>query len=341
MKGQITEITALEKFDNFVLFQTQTGKVNIDVYFTEDTVWLTQKLIAELFEKGRSTITEHLKKIFAENELNENSVCRDFRHTARDGKNYLTKYYNLRAITAVGYRVNSHRAIEFRKWATEVLHEYIIKGFAMDDERLKQIKHFGQDYFDEMLERIREIRLSERRLYQKITDIYALSADYDSQAEVTQHFFASVQNKLHWAITGKTAAEIIYTEADAKKVYMGLKTWKHAPEGKILKSDVVIAKNYLNKEHLKNLERLVTAYLDLAENRARNRKVMNMKDWDAFLIQFLELSDAPILTDLGKISMLEAKLKAEGEFEKYRPVQDKLYISDFDKLIEKSSDKKP
>jgi len=188
MKDQTTEITALEKFDNFVLFQTQTGKVNIDVYFTEDTVWLTQKLIAELFEKGRSTITEHLKKIFAENELNENSVCRDFRHTARDGKNYLTKYYNLRAITAVGYRVNSHRAIEFRKWATEVLHEYIIKGFAMDDERLKQIKHFGQDYFDEMLERIREIRLSERRLYQKITDIYALSADYDSLAEVTQHF---------------------------------------------------------------------------------------------------------------------------------------------------------
>jgi len=223
-------------------------------------------LIAELFEKGRSTITEHLKKIFADGELDENSACRDFRHTAKDGKEYTTKYYNLRAITAVGYRVNSHRAIEFRKWASEILHEYIIKGFAMDDERLKQIKHFGKDYFDEMLERIREIRLSERRLYQKITDIYALSADYDSKSEITKHFFAVVQNKLHWAITGKTAAEIIYTETDATKIYMGLKNWKQAPDGKILKSDVTIAKNYLNEQQLEILQRIVTSYLDLAEN---------------------------------------------------------------------------
>jgi len=331
----------LQQFSNFVIFQTENGKVNIDVYFENDTLWLTQKKIAELFEKGRSTITEHLKKIFAENELQEKVVCRYFRQTTQHGaiedktQTKKVKYYNLRAITAVGYRVNSHRATEFRKWASEVLHEYIVKGFAMDDERLKQIKHFGKDYFDEMLERVREIRLSERRLYQKITDIYALSADYDSQADITKHFFATVQNTLHWAITGKTAAEIIYTEADAKKIYMGLKTWKHSPEGKILKSDVSIAKNYLNEEHLKTLQRLVTSYLDLAESRAINRKVMNMKEWEEFLIQFLELTDYPILKDLGKISMLEAKLKAESEYEKYRVIQDKNYISDFDKEIKK------
>jgi len=322
-------------FSNFVIFQTEQGKVNIDVFFKDDTVWLTQKLIAELFEKSRTTITEHLKNIFSEGELDENSVCRVFRHTAEDGKNYSTKYYNLKAITAVGYRVNSHRATEFRKWATEILHEFIIKGFVMDDERLKQIKHFGKDYFDEMLERIREIRLSERRLYQKITDIYALSADYDSKSDITMQFFAIVQNKLHWAITGKTAAEIIYTKSDAKKVFMGLKTWKHAPDGKILKTDVSVAKNYLNEKHLKKLERIVTAYLDLAENRAINQKVMNMKDWEAFLVQFLDLADYPILTDTGKISMLEAKIKAESEFEKYRPIQDRLYESDFDREVKK------
>ena len=302
--------------------------------------------MAELFEKGRSTITEHLKKIFLDGELDENMVCRDFRHTTQhgaiEGKTQINevKYYNLRAITAVGYRVNSHRAIEFRKWATEILHEYIIKGFAMDDERLKQIKHFGKDYFDEMLERVREIRLSERRLYQKITDIYALSADYDSKADITKHFFATVQNKLHWAITGKTAAEIIYSEADAKKIYMGLKTWKCAPNGKILKSDVAIAKNYLNKKHLNFLQRIVNSYLDLAESRATNRKVMNMKDWEAFLVQFLELTDYPILTDLGKITMLEARLKAESEYEKFRVIQDKNYISDFDKELKKIASKK-
>ncbi len=325
----------LQQFSNFVIFQTENGKVNIDVYFQDETLWLSQKLISELFEKGRSTITEHLKKIFADGELDENSVCRDFRHTAEDGKTYNTKYYNLRAITAVGYRVNSHRAIEFRKWATEILHEYIIKGFAMDDERLKQIKHFGIDYFDEMLERVREIRLSERRLYQKITDIYSLSADYDSKAKITRQFFATVQNKLHWAITGKTAAEIIYTEADAEKVFMGLKTWKQAPDGKVLKSDVSIAKNYLNEEHLKILQRVVTSYLDLAESRAINRKVMNMKEWDEFLTQFMELTDFPILTNTGRISMLEAKLKAETEYDKFRVVQDKNYISDFDNEIKK------
>ncbi len=224
-------------------------------------------------------------------------------------------FYNLRAVTAVGYRVNSHRAREFRKWATEVLHEYIIKGFSIDDERLRQIKHFGRDYFDELLERIREIRLSERRFYQKITDIYALSADYDPEDAKTKSFFSTVQNKLHWAIHGKTAAEIIYTQVDAAKVYMGLKTWKNAPDGKILKSDVTIAKNYLNKEHLRQLQRLVNAFLDLAENRAEKGIVMNMDDWIEYLDKFLELSDYPILTHKGKVSALEAKLKAEAEFD--------------------------
>ena len=343
--SKVNKHNELQQFNNFVIFETENGKVNIDVYFQDETLWLTQKRIAELFEKGRSTITEHLKKIFEDGELDEKVVCRDFRHTTQhgaiEGKTQETevKYYNLRAITAIGYRVNSHRAIEFRKWATEILHEYIIKGFAMDDERLKQIKHFGTDYFDEMLERIREIRLSERRLYQKITDIYSLSADYDSKADVTKHFFASVQNKLHWAITGKTAAEIIYTEADAAKIYMGLKTWKQAPDGKILKSDVAVAKNYLNIEHFKALERIVTSYLDLAESRATNRTVMNMKDWDRFLIQFLELADYPFLKDKGKISMLEAKLKAETEYDKFRVIQDKNYISDFDKTMKKIIDK--
>jgi len=322
-----------EKVSNFVIFQTESGKVNVEVFFQDDSLWLTQKKIAELFEKGRSTITEHLKNIFAEGELDENSVCRDFRHTAEDGKSYNTRYYGLRAITAVGYRVNSHRATEFRKWATEVLHEYIVKGFAMDDERLKQVQHFGQDYFDEMLGRVREIRLSERRFYQKITDIYALSADYDRNDEVTRLFFATVQNKLHWAIQGRTAAEIIYTEADADKVSMGLKTWKQAPAGKILKADVSIAKNYLNEEHLKALERIVSAYLDLAENRASRGIVMNMKDWVVFLDKFLELSDYPILLDSGKISALKAKLKAESEYDKFRVVQDQNYVSDFDRAI--------
>ena len=328
-----------EKFSNFVIFQTETGKVNIEVYFQNDTLWLTQKKIAELFEKSRSTITEHLKKIFIEGELDENSVCRDFRHTAEDGKTYNTKYYNLRAITAVGYRVNSHRAIEFRKWATEILHEYIIKGFVMDDERLKQIKHFGQDYFNEMLERIREIRLSERRFYQKVTDIYALSADYDKNDMITKDFFATTQNKLHWAIQGKTAAEIIYTEADAEKIYMGLKSWKDSPNRKIFKSDVSIAKNYLNEGHLKQLERVVSAYLDLAENRASRGIVMNMKDWVLFLNKFLELSDYPILLDSGKISALEAKVRAEEEYDKFRVIQDKDYISDFDNEVKRIAGK--
>jgi hypothetical protein len=337
----------LQRIENFVIYQTETAKVNVEVYFAHDTLWLTQKVMAQLFNKGRSTITEHLKKIFEEGELDEKLVCRDFRQTTPHGaiagktQTQTVNFYNLRAITAVGYRVNSKEATQFRKWATEILHEYIIKGFAMDDERLKQMKHFGQDYFDEMLERIREIRLSERRFYQKITDIYALSADYDKHTETTQLFYANTQNKLHWAIQGKTAAEIIYANADATKIAMGLSSWKNAPEGKILKSDVTIAKNYLNQEHLNQLQRLVTAYLDLAENRAERGIVMNMSDWIIFLDRFLELSDYPILTDNGKVSALEAKLKAEGEYDIYRIQQDKNHLSDFDKLVANTKKNNP
>ncbi|MEK6659650.1 MAG: virulence RhuM family protein [Campylobacterota bacterium] len=318
---------------NFVIFKIDSSKVNIDVVFVDETLWLTQKQLAELFEVNVPAVSKHLKNIFETGELEENSVVSKMEITATDGKKYKTNFYNLKAITAVGYRVNSHRATQFRKWATEILHEFIIKGFAMDDERLKSVQHFGKDYFDEQLERIREIRASERRFYQKITDIYALSADYDNDAQITKQFYATVQNKMHWAICGKTAAQIIYSEADAQKIYMGLKTWKNAPDGKILKSDVVIAKNYLNTEHIEQLNRIVSAYLDLAENRALHGIVMNMKDWLVFLDKFLALSDYPILLDNGKISALEARLKAEAEYEKYRVIQDREYLSDFDKQL--------
>ena len=322
-----------ENVPNFVIFKIGSSKVNIDVLFQDETLWLTQKQIADLFEVNVPAISKHLKNIFETDELEENAVVSKMEITANDGKKYKTNFYNLKAITAVGYRVNSHRATQFRKWAASILEEYIVKGFAMDDERLKSVHHFGKDYFDEHLDRIREIRLSERRFYQKIADIYALSADYDKNDEITKEFYATVQNKMHWAICGKTASEIIYSEADAKKIYMGLKTWKNAPDRKILKSDVTIAKNYLNEEHIEQLKRIVSAYLDLAENRAMQGIVMNMKDWIVFLDKFLSLSDYPILLDSGKISALEAKLKAQSEYEKYRVIQDREYLSDFDKLL--------
>ena len=327
------QITNPQEIPNFVIFKIDNAKVNIDVFVKDETLWLTQKQIAELFEVNVPAISKHLKNIFETKELMEDSVISKMETTAKDGKKYKTNFYNLKAITAVGYRVNSHRATEFRKWATEVLHEYIVKGFAMDDERLKAVHHFGGDYFEEQLDRIKEIRLSERRFYQKITDIYALSADYDKSDAITKEFYATVQNKMHWAICGKTAAEIIYSEVDAQKVYMGLKTWKNAPDGKVLKADVTVAKNYLNQEHIEQLKRIVSAYLDLAEDRALRGIVMNMKDWIEFLDKFLALSDYPILLDSGKVSALEAKLKAHEEYEKYRVIQDREYLSDFDKLL--------
>jgi len=318
-----------------VFYRTPEGDRKVEVIYREESFWLTQKAIAVLFGVERSVVTKHFGNIFRSKELSEKSVCAKFAHTAADGKTYKTKYYNLDAIIAVGYRVNSYQATQFRIWATKTLKEFIIKGFVLDDERLKQGKHFGKDYFDELLERIREIRASERRFYQKITDIYALSADYDKNAPITQEFFATVQNKLHWAITGKTAAEIVYDSADAEKMHMGLTSWKQAPDGKILKSDISVAKNYLSEAHIRELNRIVTAYLDLAENRAERQIVMKMEDWVQFLHSFLELSNYPILEDKGKVSALEAKLKAEQEYETYRKRQDRDYISDFDREIKR------
>ena len=321
----------------FLLYAAPDGAVKVRVLFKDETAWLTQKSLAELFGVGVPAVNKHLKSIFESGELVEESVISVLETTAADGKTYKTRFYNLDAIIAVGYRVNSYQATQFRIWATKTLREFIVKGFVLDDERLKQGKTlFGKDYFDELLERIREIRASERRFYQKVTDIYALSVDYDADAPLTHDFFANVQNKLHWAITGQTAAELIYAKADATKLFMGLSTWKHAPHGKILKSDVAVAKNYLSEEHVKELNRIVSAYLDLAENRAQRGILMKMADWASFLNSFLELSNYPILTDKGTVSALEAKLKAEGEYEVYRRRQDAEYLSDFDRVVEET-----
>lgn len=325
----------MKENNEIILYSTPEGDKKVGVLYHDENFWLTQKALAGLFNVEVPAVSKHLKNIFESGELDEDSVVSILETTAADDKNYKTKYYNLDAIIAVGYRVNSYQATQFRIWATKTLKEFIIKGFVLDDERLKQGKHFGRDYFDELLERIREIRASERRFYQKITDIYALSADYDRDAPMTKEFFATVQNKLHWAITGKTAAEIIYESADAEKMHMGLTSWKQAPDGKILKSDVTVAKNYLNEAHIRELNRIVTAYLDLAENRAERQIVMKMEDWVEFLHSFLELSNYPILKDKGKVSALEARLKAEQEYETYRKQQDREYISDFDREIKR------
>ncbi len=338
----MNDLTPAAPSGEFLLYTAPDGAVKVEVFYRDETVWLTQKALAALFGVQVPAINKHLKNIFESGELPEDSVISILETTAADGKNYQTQFYNLDAIIAVGYRVNSYQATQFRIWATKTLREFIIKGFAMDDERLKRGgKVFGKDYFEELLERIREIRASERRFYQKITDIYSLSADYDPSAPITQEFFAAVQNKLHWAITGQTAAELIYSTADAQKIYMGLTTWKHAPHGKILKSDVTVAKNYLNEAHVKELNRIVSAYLDLAENRAERGILMKMADWSQFLNRFLELSDYPVLQDKGRVSTLEAKLKAEGEYEVYRQRQDAEYISDFDREIKRIAGSAP
>ena len=332
------------KESNFLLYTGNDGKVNVEVFLKDETVWLTQKAMAELFGVNIPAISKHMANIFESGELHKEATISILETVQKEGNRQVKRkmeFYNLDAIISVGYRVNSYQATQFRIWATKALREYIIKGFVLDDQRLKQGNRvFGKDYFDELLERIREIRASERRFYQKITDIYALSADYDKKAPITKEFFATIQNKLHWAITGKTAAEIIYDSADTTKIYMGLTNWKHAPEGKILKSDVSIAKNYLNEAHIKELNQIVSAYLDLAENRAQRHIVMKMTDWIEFLNNFLELSNYPILQDKGKVSALAAKIKAEQEYEKYRVTQDKNYISDFDKEIKRIIGKK-
>lgn len=315
---------------DIIFYESVDGEIKINVLFQGDTVWLTQKQISVLFNVNVPAISKHLKKIFDSDELDENSVISILETTANDGKKYLTTHYNLDAIIAVGYRVNSKKATQFRIWATKTLREFILKGFVLDDERLKNGEKFGKDYFEDLLERIRAIRASERRFYQKITDIYALSVDYDKNSELTKNFFATVQNKLHWAITGKTASEIVYLEADSKKEHMGLKTWKNSPKGLILKSDTVIAKNYLDEKNIKELEGIVSAYLDLAENRAKRGILMKMSDWVDFINDFLKLSKYPILNDKGKVSALKAKLKAEKEYDKFRIIQDRIFESDFD-----------
>jgi hypothetical protein len=332
---------ATEGFNEILLYTTPNGNVKVEIYLQNETIWLTQQKIADLFGVDRTVVTKHLKNIFETNELNQNSVSAKIAHTAADGKTYPTQFYNLDAIISVGYRVNSTQATHFRIWATERLKEYIIKGFTMDDERLKNPNNiFGKDYFEEQLARIRDIRSSERRFYQKITDIYSqCSADYSKDSEITKTFFAVVQNKLHWAISGKTAAEIIYTRAGSAKENMGLTSWKNAPKGKIRKADVGVAKNYLNENELTRLNRIVTMYLDYAENQASKGIVMYMKDWIKKLDAFLQFNEEAILKDAGKVTHEVALALAESEFEKYRIVQDKLIESDFDNEVKKITGK--
>ncbi len=317
-----------------LFYSTPQGSTQIEVFFEDETFWLSQRKMAELFGVDVRTINEHLQNTFTSGELDKDSVIRIFRITANDGKNYNTQFYNLDAIIAVGYRVNSYQATQFRIWATQTLKEFIIKGFVLDDTRLKQGKAFGKDYFNELLERIREIRASERRFYQKITDIYAqCSIDYDPKADITQTFYKTVQNKLHWAITGHTAAEIIAQRASAAQPNMGLTTWKNAPKGKILKSDVGVAKNYLQQKEITALNRIVSMYLDYAENQAERQIPMSMHDWAQKLNAFLQFNEYKVLQDAGKISHEIALQLAETEYEKFRTQQDALYESDFDKTL--------
>ena len=315
----------------FLIFTSQEGKNQIEVRYEDGTIWLTQKLIAELFSVSVPTINEHLKNIFESKELQKDSVIRKFLTTASDGKKYNTLFYNLDAIISVGYRVSSKRATQFRQWATHVLREFAIKGYVLDKKRLENGAFLGEDYFEHLLSEIREIRLSERRFYQKITDIYTTSVDYNKEAPTTREFFAKVQNKLHYAIHGQTAAELIKQRVDSSKKNMGLTSWENSPKRKILKTDVSVAKNYLKSEELESLGRIVSAYLDLAEDRAKRKIPMTMEDWAKRLDQFLKFDEREILDNAGTISSAIAKDFAESEFEKYRIIQDRLFESDFDK----------
>ena len=317
----------------FLIFTRQAGEEGIEVRVAEETVWLTQKLMAALFDVDVRTISEHLGNTLASGELMEDSVIRKFRTTAADGKNYNTQFYNLDAIIAVGFRVNSARATQFRQWAIGVLRDFAIRGYVLDKERLKNGAFLSKEYYDDLLAEIREIRASERRFYQKITDIYATAMDYSVTAETTQTFFATVQNKLHFAIHGRTAAELIVERADSNKERMGLTTWRNTPHGKILKPDVVVAKNYLTEKELKALDRIVTMYLDYAEDQAERGIPMTMEDWATKLNAFLQFNERELLEHPGKVSAEVAKVFAESEFEKYRIVQDRLFESDFDRAI--------
>ena len=333
----MNENTALTPYETreILFYKTDNGDVKVEILLYQENLWLTQTKMGELFEVKKAAISKHLKNIFASGELMEDSVVSILETTAADGKKYPTKYYNLDAIIAVGYRVNSQKATMFRIWANKILKEYIIKGYVMDDVRLKEpVNFFGKDYFEEQLERIRDIRASERRFYQKITDIYSqCSADYDVNSPITKDFFATVQNKLHYAITKHTAAEIIYDRADSTKLNMGLTTWKNAPNGRIRKSDVVIAKNYLDEAEMGSLNEIVSMYLDYAERQARRGNIMYMRDWVARLDAFLQFNEEEVLYHNGKVAAAIAKSFAEIEFEKYSVIQDRLYQSDFDRLV--------
>ncbi len=329
-EGSLVRSSAAE----YLTFIAASGQGGVEAVYADESIWLTQKMMGLLYDVNVRTVNEHLKKIFSDNELQEDSVIRKFRITASDGKNYNTQHYSLPAIIAVGYKVNSERAVQFRKWATNIIEQFTIKAYVMDDERLKNGGSvLTEQYFEEQLQRVREIRLSERKFYQKITDIYATAIDYDVTAQATQRFFATVQNKLHWAIHGQTAAEVIYHRADADQPNMGLTTWKDAPAGKIQKFDVVVAKNYLTEPEMAQLSRLVNAYLDVAEDMAQRKIPMTMQDWETRLNRFIEATDRAVLQDAGKVTAEIAKAHAESEFEKYRIVQDRLFESDFDRLL--------
>jgi len=331
-------VMTMQNETSIIIYQTEDGNTKIDVRLENETVWMTQKAIAELYQSTKQNISLHIKNIFEEKELSENSVVKFYLTTAKDGKNYRTKHYNLEMIIAIGYRVRSHRGTQFRQWATERLSEYLVKGFTMDDDRLKEMRNFGQDYFDELLERIRDIRASEKRFYQKITDIYATSVDYDSKAEVTQEFFATVQNKLHFAIHGQTAAELISDRANAEEENMGLTSWK---SDKVRKRDVTVAKNYLSEKELKSLNRIVTMYLDYAEDQAERQRPMYMKGWMDKLNAFLQFNDRDILENAGRVSKAVADKIATQEYEKFnqhRIVQNPP--DDFDRFIENNHLKK-
>ena len=324
---------------SFIIYTDQNENVKLKVFIKDETIWATQKQMAELFGVQRPAITKHLKNIFKSGELDESSVSSILEHTAADGKKYQTKYYNLDAIIAVGYRVNSKRATQFRIWATKVLREFIIKGFVLDDERLKQGKYFEKDYFDELLERVRSIRASERRIYQKITDVFAeCSIDYDPKSEITRNFYANIQNKFHYAITGKTAAEIIYEKANKYKLNMGLTTWKNSPKGRILKSDVTVAKNYLSQKEIKELERTISSFFDYIERLIEKRKTFTMEEFANAVDKFLEFNEYEILDGFGKVSHQKALKKAYSEYDEFNKYQ--LIESDFDEFVKQIRDSK-
>ena len=320
----------------FLIFMLEGKKDGIQVMYKDETIWATQKAIAQLFDIDRTVVSKHLKNIFESSELLQDSVCVKFAHTAEDGKTYNTQFYNLDAIISVGYRVNSVRATQFRQWCTFVLRQFAIRGYVLDRKRMENGSFIGEDYFEHLLAEIREIRLSERRFYQKLTDIYATAIDYNKDAPTTRLFFKKVQNKMHYAVHGHTAAELIVERADANKEHMGLTTWENAPNGKIVKTDVSVAKNYLREKELEEMGRIVNASLDMAESMAMRHIPMTMEDWAKRIDKFINLFDGPILQDGGKVSAEYAKEFAESEFEKYRIIQDRLFQSDFDRFEDNS-----